>query len=149
MTTPAVKLRQFLGGQETLALTPGQDDLELLIPGQETLSAGLCPVRPSLVSAVDAPEPSVRSRVRSGQVKTLRTATKVRGELDVSWTVDRTDRDTLWAFFRDEVGHQLRPFFVDLDIDANLVALRPLAPPQFTWETQAGYSITCRCEEMF
>ncbi|UYV13743.1 MAG: hypothetical protein NCW75_05525 [Phycisphaera sp.] len=149
MTTPAVKLRQFLGGPETLTLTVGQDGLELLIPGEETISGGICPVVPSLVQAVDLNEPTAFSRVRSGQLKTQRLATKRRGGLDVTWTVDETDRDTLVAFFDDDVGQHLRPFQFTPDIDGELVSVRPLSPPQFTWATQTGHTITCRCEEMF
>jgi hypothetical protein len=149
MSEPAVKLRQFLGGQDALTVTPGQDDLELLIPGQETLAGGVCPLQPSLIQAVDVAEPMATGRVRSGQRWTRGTGTKRRGELEVRWTTDKADHDTLRAFFRDEVGEHLRPFFVDIDLDANLVGLRPLAPPQYTWETKAGWSITCRCEEMF
>lgn len=145
----AVKLRQFLGGSESLTLTPGQDDLELLIPGSETLSAGVCPVPPSLVLAVDVSEPAATAPVRSGQLKTQRTATKRRGQIELRWTVDETDRNTLVAFFRDEVGQHLRPFFVDLDLDGNLSRLRPLAPPQFSWDSKAGHTITASCEEIF
>lgn len=145
----AVKLRQFLGGSESLALAPGQDGLELLIPGSETLSAGLCPVAPSMTLAVDLGEPIAMVRVRSGQTKTQRVATKRRGEVELRWTVPEADRNALLAFFRDEVGQHLRPFFADLDIDGSLSRLRPLSPPQFSWDTMAGHTITVRCEEIF
>ena len=149
MTGAAISLRQFLGGAEALVLTPGQDGLELLIPGQETVSAGVCPIVPSLIAAVDIREPTAQTRVRSGQLKTSRLLTKRRGGLNIRWTLDRAQRDTLLEFFRDQVGQHRRPFFVAPDVDANLVAVRPLAPPQVSWDSKAGHTVTASCEEMF
>ncbi|MEO1277596.1 MAG: hypothetical protein AAFV77_01385 [Planctomycetota bacterium] len=149
MSGAAISLRQFLGGAESLLLTPGTDGLELLIPGQETISAGVCPIVPSLITAVEVREPTAQTRVRSGQLKTSRVFTKRRGGLSIRWTLDSTELDTLREFFRDQVGQHLRPFFVAPDVDANLVAVRPLAPPQESWDSKPGHTITASCEEMF
>ena len=148
---PAVQYKPFLlGTQDPIVPGDGGDagaeDLALLVPPVEMLSAGFPPVPPAFVTKVQTSSGVRRVATASGHAVTSALATtRGRSQFDVGWgllTADR--RDALIAFLRDEVvldvdgGSQGSVYAMTVEVDGpgtdSAAKLRIAAVPT-GWET--------------
>lgn len=153
MSGPGVQLRDFVGGPEGIDLVPGDDDLVLGVGAVEPLTVGEVPIPPDLVEEMAAPRRIRSVRYRSGGRVTSPLRSKQRARFQVGWTtLDDEQRETLLAFFRDEVGGTRYGFDVRVDGPGtdSLVTLRAVADPEHVLRAKGVHGVTVfEAEELF
>lgn len=130
------------------------EGLSLLVPAVEPLSAGLIPVRPTLITSVTRPYPQRSIRCGTGHPITMPLQTKPRPLYSLHWIgIPRPDRDTLLTFFREELEGIKFGFDVETDgpdVPASLLTLRFLIDPTVTWKAKAVHELPpLMAEELF
>lgn len=130
------------------------DGMSLLVPADEPLSAGLIPVRPSLVTSVVRPYPQRMIRCSTGHPITAPLATKPRPLYSLQWVgINRDERDALLVFFRDKLEGIRYGFDLETDgqdVPASLLTLRFTSDPTLTWAGKAVHQLPALlAEELF
>ncbi|MFZ2875480.1 MAG: hypothetical protein WAZ94_13485 [Phycisphaerales bacterium] len=114
--TPAVQFRPWRTGANGTAPVAGDGGFQPLVPIDEPLSVGAPPVTPALVAAMNYTDPTHRTAVRSGWVRTRPAGGSPRPTFRVSWRgLSKTERDSLLDWFAGTVRWTLLAFDVEVD----------------------------------
>ena len=149
---PAVKVSDWKQGAEALTLTPGEDDLALLLPAAEPVSVGEPPYAPDLVARLSTGHRVRLARCRSGELISHSLGTKARPVLTLAWSgLTLAERDTLTDWFRDTVQGTRNAFTIRPDgPDTTTVNVRLLTDMTSSWRSRPAYDILdVAVEEIF
>lgn len=154
----AVKLRPFTAGPQTVMPIAGEDDLALLVPADEPISAGAPPLRPGLVEEMTLTPAAVRRMHDSAGYTVSARMDNIpgaggRARFKVRWKgMNKSERDSVIGFLRSvtQVGGTWRSFDVELDGPGlGVTRVRPIAAFRDTWAMMTGYSVEVDVEEVF
>lgn len=113
---PAISLRDWRTGPNTVTPVDGSGGFHPLVPIDEPASVGAPPSVPDLVESVTWPWPTRRKASRSGEVRTGPADNAARLTMPLRWTgLTKLERDALLAWFRDEVQWTVKAFDVEPD----------------------------------
>lgn len=147
MSTSAVQLRPFRGGTDSVTL---DSDQLALVPVAEAISVGEPPVTPTSVGPLTVGRPVRSSRSVSGVAVTAPLDVAPRPRFGVRWGgIDKTERDALLAFLRDDAqdgafGFDLRPDGSGSDV----MSVRALAPARDGEDGEGSYTVDLEVEEL-
>lgn len=156
MPDPAISLRAWRTGAQTVTPTEGSGGFHALAPIDEPGSVGAPPVTPDFVEGLSWTWPMRRKVARSGQVRTAPADNAARPRMTVRWTaLTKSERDTLLAWFEADVQWTVKAF--DLEPDGpgtGSMTVRPIENPVDTYQghrsNHAGiYRVEVTVEEVW